>query len=125
MNGEWGGSCCRCPQERINAFPFTLFCLWACSLLCQNNVRSTQLYWQQPYHNLLHSHARKQQFYCEHVCLCELERQRECFLADLINIQPLSNPALPFSTYNVAAYPLARLQTERNLQRRRGRSEGE
>ena len=51
------------------------------------------------------------------------ERERE-FLAGLIIIQPLSNPGLPLSTYNMAAYPLSRLQTERNLQRRRGRSEG-
>ena len=45
------------------------------------------------------------------------------FLAGLLTIQPLSNPALPLSTYNMAAYPLAGLQTgERNLQMRRERA---
>lgn len=79
-------------------------------MLCQNNVRYTQLYCQQRYHNILHRTTRKQELLCEHVCLWERERQGECFLADLITIQPLSNPALPLSTYNMAAYPLERLE---------------
>lgn len=112
------------------AFPFTLLreCvhLCVCLKLCQKNVTYVQLYWQQCYRNLLHCTTRKQQLLCEHVCLCEVEGDKgESFLAGLITIQPLSNPALPLSTYNMAAYPLARLQTERHLQmRRRGRSEG-
>lgn len=124
VNGEVHAvDACRNPG---GAFPFTLFRVRAhlcvCLTLCQKNV--TQLYWRRHYRNLT---TRKQQLLCEHVCLFEVERERdggESFLAGLITIQPLSNPALPLSTYNMAAYPLARLQTERNLQRRRGRPEG-
>lgn len=111
------------------AFPFTL--LRACAFMCLFDVMSeksdvhTQLYWQRRYHNLLHCTTRKQQLLCERVVVQGKRRQGKRFLAGLITIQPLSNPALPLSTYNMAACPLARLQTERNLQMpRRGRSEG-
>lgn len=61
------------------AFPFTLFrvCvhLCVCLMLCQKNVKYTQLYWQRRYHNLLHHTTRKQQLLCEDVCLCEVERE--------------------------------------------------
>lgn len=108
------------PQEPRRCIPIHLIAsvcahLCGCSVLCQNNVRYTQLHWQQHYRDLLQSTTRKQERLCVHVCLCELQGQGECFLADLITIEPLANPTLPLSTYNMAAYPLARLQTESNL----------
>ncbi len=112
------------------AFPFTFILLRVCAFMClfdvmSENVTHTQLYWQQRYHNPLHCTTRKQQLLCEHVFVQGKRRQGERFWAGLITIQPLFNPALPLSTYNMAACPLARLQMERNLQMpRRGRSEG-
>lgn len=72
INGEWGGLCRGCPQEHIRHIPIHIipsicveyveFC--ACSMLCQNNVRCSQMYRQQHYRNLLHSTIWKQQFLC-------------------------------------------------------------
>lgn len=72
INGEWGGLCRGCPQEHIRHIPIHIipsicveyveFC--ACSMLCQNNVRCSQMYRRQHYRNLLHSTIWKQQFLC-------------------------------------------------------------
>lgn len=111
-------SCRGCPRGAAGgAFPFT-----SASRVCVHFARLFDVMSEKKcdVHTAVLTAALsqrgKQQILCEHVCLCEVERGfffLFFFLAGLLTIQPLSNPALPLSTYNMAAYPLAGLQTGR------------
>lgn len=118
MNGDRAGFLPRMPaRSRGRCIPIHLRVACVCSFCASVWCYVRKKMWRT--HSCIDSGVIATGKTTDPLWTCVFMRGRErffffvFFLAGLLTIQPLSNPALPLSTYNMAAYPLAGLQTGR------------